>query len=129
MKKVFLSLLGGSLLAATAVAQSGTQQSQGETAVVEGCLSKLAKGPYIITASGPEPRQFRVTGGDTSGLSSLVEHTVRVTGIVGESDPQVQVATPPNPGSTTGVTYNTIDVEQVQDVTSNCSVPGTEKPK
>ncbi len=97
--------------------------------VVKGCLSQVDKSHYAITSQGPTPKQFRLVGGDNAELARLVEHTVRVTGAVEQSTPEQQVMTPPNAGSTTGATYGTIDVQQVRDVTSNCSVPGSESKK
>ncbi len=129
MTKAVLYLVAGGLLSTMAVAQGAQPQGQGGVRTVVGCLAKVYRGQYVITAEGPGPKQFRVIGGDTSGLSRMQEHTVRVTGVVGTSDPAVQATTPPGPGSTTGATYNTIDLQQVQDVTSNCSVPGKESRK
>jgi hypothetical protein len=132
MSKELLFLIATSLFATSAIAQRGEEgamrQDQVGPRTVVGCLQKIGN-EYVIAGGGPGPKQYRVTGGDTSPLAKLLGHTVRVTGEVGESDPAVQATTPPNPGSTTGVTYNTINAEKVQDVTSNCSESGTEKPR
>ena len=117
------------LMPLATVAQSSSAQSHDSMRVVEGCLSQIDKGHYAITGQGPTPKQFRLVGGDPAELSRLLEHTVRATGLVGQSDPSQQVTTPPSAGSTTGATYGTIEVQQVKDVTSNCSVPGSEGSK
>lgn len=118
MRNAVLMGAAGLLLTMFAGAQQPTMQT------VEGCVSKQAKGHWVITGGKNGLQQYRVTGGDEAALAKLDGHTVRVTGPVGESDPQVQATTPPNPGSTTGVTYNTIVANQVQDVTGNCSEHG-----
>jgi hypothetical protein len=111
MKQTTLILLASALLPSFAAAQE----------TVTGCVSKLKHGEYVITAG---QRQYRVTGGDTSALHKLDGHTVKATGAVGESDPAVQAVTPPNPGSTTGATYNTLQLQQVSNVNGNCSEHG-----
>lgn len=111
MKPAILILLASALLPSLAVAEQ----------TVTGCVSKLKHGEYVITAG---QRQYRVTGGDMSTLRKLDGHTVKATGSVGESDPAVQAVTPPNPGSTTGATYNTLQLQQVSDVNGNCSEHG-----
>lgn len=111
MRQAILILVVGAMLPSLAAAQQ----------TVTGCVSKLKHGEYVITAG---QRQYRVMGGDVSALQKLNGHTVKATGAVGESDPAVQAVTPPNPGSTTGATYNTLQLEQVSDVNGNCSEHG-----
>ena len=111
MKQAILILLASALLPSLCVAEQ----------TVTGCVSKLKHGEYVITGG---QRQYRLTGSDTTALRKLDGHTVRATGTVGESDPAQQAVTPPNPGSTTGVTFNTLDLQQVSDVTGNCSEHG-----
>ena len=111
MKRAMLIFMAAAMLPSLAMAEQ----------TVTGCVSKLKHGEYVITAAR---RQYRVTGGDTSSLLKLDGHTVKATGEVGESDPAQQAVTPPNPGSTTGVTYNTLELQRVSDVTGNCSEHG-----
>ncbi len=96
-----------------------------EQRTVVGCLSKTAN-TYVITGGAPGPKQFRIVGGDTSILKGKIGQTVRVVGMVGESNP-AKVASPPfNEGSTTGVGYNTIVAQKIKLVGGLCSNAGEE---
>ena len=111
--------------AANVGAADENKQNKLELRTVVGCVSKTAN-TYVITGGAPGPKQFRIVGGDTSSLKKKIGHTVKVVGMVGESDP-VQVASPPyNEGSTTGVGYNTIIAQKIKDVYGNCSEAGKE---
>lgn len=92
---------------------------------VVGCLSKTAQN-YVITGGAPGPQEFRIIEGDTSALKGKIGQTVKVVGLVGDSDP-AQIAAPPyNEGSTTGVGYHTIAVQKIKVMGGLCSNPGQE---
>lgn len=97
---------------------SETKQSKSELRTVVGCLSSTAN-TYVITGGGPGPKQFRIVGGDTSPLKGKIGHTVKVVGLVGANDPVENIITPYNEGTTTGVGYNTIVAQKIQDVYGN----------
>ncbi len=96
-----------------------------EQRTVVGCLSRTAD-TYVITGGAPGLKQFRIVGGDTSVLKGKIGHTVRVVGMVGESDPAKVAAPPFNEGSTTGVGYNTIVAQKIKLVGGLCSNAGEE---
>jgi len=100
---------------------------QGELRTVIGCLSRTAN-TYVITGGAPGPQQFRIIAGDTSMLKGKIGQTVRVVGKVGESDPVQPSAPPYNEGSTTGVTYKTIEAQKITVKGGLCSNPGEEYP-
>lgn len=105
-------------------AQNATAHDQ-TTKTVEGCLS-FTDHTYVITG-GNTPRQFRIIGGNTAPLKGKLGHTFAVSGAVGESDPGENTTQPPNEGTTTGVTYNTITAQTVKDIAPNCSYGGSER--
>ena len=111
----------------TAGGESGDKPVPLEQRTVVGCLSKTAN-TYLITGGAPGPKQFRIIGGDTSILKGRIGQTVRVVGMVGESDPSKVSAPPFNEGSTTGVGYNTIVVQKIKVVGGLCSNAGEEYP-
>lgn len=123
MKKAMLILAASMLL--PLVAGGEDQNSSDQLHTVQGCLSYTDHN-YVITG-GNSPRQFRIIEGDTSGLRGKLGHTVNVTGIVGQNNPRENTTEPPNEGTTTGVTYNTIIARSVKDVAANCSYPGFER--
>jgi hypothetical protein len=92
---------------------------------VVGCLSKTDN-TYVITGGGPGPKQFRILSGDTTKLRHKIGQTVEVFGMVGKSDPAEVAAPPYHEGSTTGVGYNTINVQKVKVLGGLCSNPGQE---
>src|SRR5579871_2218180 len=134
MKSLTLICFATLALAGGAVAQTN-MTDKGSAAVDEpsglrtvvGCLSKTAN-TYLITGGAPGPKQFRIIGGDTSILKGRIGQTVRVVGMVGESDPSKVSAPPFNEGSTTGVGYNTIVVQKIKVVGGLCSNAGEEYP-
>lgn len=115
------------LLAISAIAQEKAVEvsPKGELRTIQGCLSKVGN-TFVVTAGGDGPRQFRILGGDASGLDGKLGFTVRVVGMVGESGPLDSVAPPYNEGSTTGVGYNTVVAQKTKQIYSNCSEPGKE---
>lgn len=115
--------------AQTSATDAGTQdeskQEKLELRTVVGCLSQTAN-TYVITGGAPGPKQFRIVGGDTSALKGKIGQSVKVVGMVGESDPK-EVASPPyNEGSTTGATYKTIVAQKIKVMGGLCSFPGQE---
>lgn len=127
IKRAILMSIGVSLVCLTAMAQQvGTRTDGVQT--VTGCLEKPAHGGYVITATTPEPTEFHVTGGNETALAAMQGHTVRVTGAVGQSNPQAQATSAPNAESTTGVAYRTIVAQQVHDVSGACNQYGSDKP-
>ena len=135
--KIFTSFtVAALLLAGIASAQesaanwgmsSESKQQKLELRTVVGCLSRTAD-TYVITGGAPGPKQFRIVGGDTSTLKGKIGQTVKVVGLVGSNDPVENMITPYNEGSTTGVGYNTIIVQNIKIVYRNCSEPGKEYP-
>lgn len=73
------------------------------------------------------PKQYRIMGGNTGPLHSMVGHTVEVTGKPGKSTLLESIALDNPIDATTGVGYDTITADEVQEVVSNCSVPGFER--
>lgn len=127
MRTLASLILAMVLLAISAIAQEKAVDvsPKGELRTIQGCLSKVGN-TYVVTAGVDGPRQFRILGGDTSGLDGKHGFTIRVVGTVGESGPLASVAPPYNEGSTTGVGYNTVLAEKTKEIYSNCSEPGKE---
>ena len=48
---------------------------------------------FVITGGAPGAQQFRIIDGDTSALKGKIGQTVKVVGMVGDSDP-ARVASP-----------------------------------
>ncbi|HEV2402425.1 MAG TPA: hypothetical protein VGS27_36180 [Candidatus Sulfotelmatobacter sp.] len=121
MKTLFLSIVLCFACAILVAAQNSNSNAQNAPAshtvqTVRGCLSKSGN-TYIILGGTPL-RQFRIESGDTTALHGKQGHTVEVTGRVGHVESGE--TTPPTPASTTGVGYDTIDVQSVKDVSPNC---------
>jgi hypothetical protein len=126
---LFVAAIAGAQDNANSAANASDSQTENnqklELRTVEGCLSKTAS-TYVITGGGPGPKQFRIVDGDTSMLKGKIGQTVRVVGMVGQSDP-VAVASPPfNEGSTTGAGYETIVARKIKIIGGLCSHPGQE---
>ncbi len=113
------------LLCATAYGRNQSESTNSQPIqTVEGCLS-YTDHTYVITG-GNSPRQFRIVAGDVDPLRGKLGHTVAVSGVVGKSNPEENATQPPNEGTTTGVTYNTIQAQSVKDIAPNCSYGGSE---
>ena len=130
MKFVFTFFLTVGIATGLAMAQEkggrGQDQQQGTNIrTIVGCLSQT-NDQYVITGGGPDAKQIRIVGGDTSMLKTKIGQTVRVVGPVAESDPAAVAAPPYNEGSTTGVTYETIVAQKVKVLGGLCSNPGQE---
>jgi hypothetical protein len=93
---------------------------------VEGCLAYTGQ-TYVLAVVSNGPKQYRVWGGNTGALRTLVGHTVEVSGRAGKSTLLQSIALENPIDATTGVGYDTISADQVRDVVPNCSVPGFEK--
>ena len=85
---------------------------------VRGCLSETGN-TYALLGGNPL-RQYRITGGDLDALKDQIGHTVQITGPVGQVRSGASTNGMYGPGSTTGVGYDTIKAESVQEVASNC---------
>jgi|SRR5579863_2765383 len=129
MKRSGLLLLTALFMAAILHAQDysteNKQDNKEELETVVGCLSKTAN-TYVITGGGPGAKQFRIIGGDTSMLKRKIGQSVKVVGMVGESDPATVASPPYNEGSTTGAGYNTIVAQKIKVLGGLCSRPGAE---
>ena len=116
----FLVASGIVLLAQNSNSSNAAQNSQNSKTVqtIHGCLTKSGN-TYIILGGTPM-RQYRVIGGDLAALNGKQNHTVQITGPVGE----VKSGASPNgqygPASTTGVGYDTIVAQHVKELYPNC---------
>ena len=119
MKNRQLLVLAALVLCTTAYSSQSDTHERQPVRTVEGCLS-FTDHTYVITG-GNRPRQFRIIGGNTDPLRGKLGHTVAVTGLVGNSNPEENATNPANEGTTTGVTYNTVMAQSVKDVAPNCS--------
>ena len=133
MKYAASLLVGCLFVAGVAGAQESTgsndaKSSNGqvlELRTVVGCLSQTDD-TYVLTGGAPGAKQFRIVGGDVAPLKGKIGQTVKVVGMVGQSDP-AQVAAPPyDEGSTTGVGYETIIAQKIKVMGGLCSRPGQE---
>ncbi len=129
MKRIVSLAFAALMLVAFSNAQDSANnsgaESKTELMTVVGCLSKTAN-TFVITGGAPGAQQFRIIDGDTSALKGKIGQTVKVVGMVGDSDP-AQVASPPyNEGSTTGAGYHTIAVQKVKVMGGLCSNAGQE---
>ncbi len=104
---------------------NNNSESKAELRTVVGCLSKTAN-TYVITGGAPGAKQFRIVAGDTSALKGKIGQTVKVVGIVGDSDPALVAAPPYNEGSTTGAGFKTIVVQKIKVLGGLCSNAGQE---
>jgi hypothetical protein len=89
---------------------------------VEGRLSRSGH-TYVVTG-GDKPKQYRITQGYVTALKGTLGHTVRVTGLLGQSDGVENVVPPFGEGPTTGVTDSTIAMTSSRDISSSCSYSG-----
>ena len=119
---MFRLALSVSVLVGLSLGAVAEQNHDHSVQAVQGCLS-YTNNTYVITG-GDSQRQYRIIQGDTSELRGKQGHTVTVTGVVGQNEPRENTTEPPNEGTTTGVTYNTIMVRSVKDIAPNCSYPG-----
>lgn len=111
-----------------ALAQSNPpnlSQNKPQLMTVVGCLTKTGN-TYVITGGSPGAQVFRIISGDTSMLKGKQEQTVKVIGMVAESNPAKDAAPPYNGGSTTGVGYETIAAQKITVLGGLCSNPGQE---
>lgn len=122
------------LLAASTLAigqQSSTPGSELPDAAYQVDTSKVARSisgclvnnghRYIVAVIGNMPKQYRVTGGDTTPLRGKIGHTVEISGAAGKSDPREIILNYNMLDATTGVGYDTISADSVQDLSPNCS--------
>ncbi|HUO16929.1 MAG TPA: hypothetical protein VMX38_18235 [Verrucomicrobiae bacterium] len=127
----FISILAilATSMAPLAIAQSnpnnGSKSNKPQLMTVVGCLTKTGN-TYVITGGSPGAQEFRIISGDTSMLKGKQEDTVKVIGMVGESNPAKDAAPPYNEGSTTGVGYETIAAQKITVLGGLCSNPGQE---
>jgi hypothetical protein len=116
--------IGSGMLIAAQNSNSGTasvnSQKSKTVQTIHGCLTKSGN-TYIILGGAPM-RQYRVIGGDLAALRGKENHTVEITGPVG----QVKSGASPNgdygPASTTGVGYDTIVSQRVKQLYPNCGI-------
>jgi hypothetical protein len=93
---------------------------------ISGCLVNNGH-RYIVAVIGSMPKQYRVIGGDTSPLRGKIGHTVEIRGAAGKSDPRKIILNYNMLDATTGVGYDTISADSVQDLLPNCSFGGFER--
>jgi hypothetical protein len=116
----FLVASGIVLLAQDAHSGNAAQNSQNSKTVqtIHGCLTKSGN-TYIILGGAPM-REYRVIGGDIAALKDKQNHTVEITGPVGEKKSGASPNGQYGPASTTGVGYDTIVAQHVKELYPNC---------
>lgn len=127
------SLLIVCIFAAAGAAQTAAESDSAKTSderklelrTVVGCLSQTDE-TYVLTGGDPGAKQFRIVGGNVTPLKGKIGQTVKVVGLVGQSDPALDSAPPYNEGSTTGVGYETIVAQKIKILGGLCSRPGQE---
>jgi hypothetical protein len=100
-------------------AEQGSQNSK-SVQMIHGCLTKSGN-TYIILGGVPM-RQYRVTGGDLAALKGKENHTVEITGPVGQVKSGAATNGQYGPASTTGVGYDTIVAQHVKELYPNCGI-------
>ena len=97
---------------------SNENLSPANVQTIRGCLTKTGN-TYTLLGNNPV-RQYRIIGGNIAALKGKLEHTVAITGPVGEVKSGASTNGKYNPTSTTGVGYDTIRAQSVKEVAANC---------
>ena len=101
-------------------AQNTENSSTNTPQTVRGCLAKTGN-TYVILGGNPM-RQYRIIGGDVAAFKGKQNKIVQVTGIVGQKESGASTNGDYEPGSTTGVGYDTIIAKSVKVVVDNCGL-------
>ena len=128
MKQVAFIAFAALLVMIPASAQNTPEKNarnQPELMTVVGCLSKSGN-TYVITGGAPGAQEFRIIAGDTSMLKGQQGQSVEIVGMVTQSNPAKDAAPPYHAGSTTGVGYETIELQKAKVLGGMCSNPGQE---